>query len=103
MVKRCDACQQTRHNPSAVFLHPLEFRDGPWECVHPDFAGPIYRGKMLLILVDAHSKWMEVKYCPLQPQQPPLSSIFATHGIPKMFVTDKGTQFTSAEFAEFLE
>ena len=32
-----------------------------------------------------------------------LQVIFATHGIPEVFVTDNRTQFTSAEFQNFLE
>ena len=32
-----------------------------------------------------------------------LRVIFATHGIPEVFVTDNGTQFTSAEFKTFVE
>ena len=33
--------------------------DQPRSHVHVDFAGPFY-GKMCLILIDAHSKWIEV-------------------------------------------
>ena len=31
-----------------------------------------------------------------------LRSIFATHGLPEVFVTDNGSQFTSAEFRTFM-
>ena len=31
----------------------------PWQCVHVDFVGPCM-GSMFLVVVDAHSKWVEV-------------------------------------------
>jgi len=59
---------------------------------------------MFFILVDAHSKWMEVK-----PTNTPtttsiihhLRSIFATHGLPEMLVTDNASILTSEEFKLF--
>ncbi len=105
-VKRCDACQQTRHNPPPASLHPWEFPESPWERLHADFAGPMYGGKMFLIVVDAHSKWIEVKVLSTATSATTIEAlrlIFTTHGIPKMFVSDNGPQFTSAEFAEFMK
>lgn len=60
---------------------------------------------MFLILIDAYSKLLEVK--PLTAATSAvtiehLHSIFATHGLPKMLVTDNGTPFTSAEFESFM-
>jgi transposase InsO family protein len=60
---------------------------------------------MFLILVDAHSQWMEV--CPVtsatsQVTIDRLRMIFATHGLPQILVSDNGTCFTSAEFQEFV-
>lgn len=61
-------------------------------------------GRMFLILVDAHSKWMEVK--PVSSATSAvtieqLRSIFATHGLPEMLVSDNGSVFTSEEFKAF--
>ena len=61
---------------------------------------------MFLIVIDAYSKWLEVK--PLTTATSAvmiehLHSIIATHGLPKMFVTDNGTQFTSTEFESFMK
>ena len=61
--------------------------------------------KMFLVIVDSYSKWLEVRIvhsataiCTIQE----LRSVFATHGIPEMIVTDNGTAFTSNEFQEFI-
>ena len=69
-----------------------------------DFAGP-FLGKMFLILVDAHSKWIDVRVMSKITSSDTifqLKAIFATHGLPDMIVTDNGPSFTSGEFTNFL-
>ena len=59
---------------------------------------------MFLILVDAHSKWMDVQIVSSTSSDATISklhSIFATHGLPKQVITDNGSGFTSAEFENF--
>ena len=60
---------------------------------------------MFLVLVDAHSKWLEV--VPVSAATSTvtiekLRAIFATHGLPERIVTHNGTVFTSEEFENFL-
>ena len=71
--------------------------------MHADFARP-FEDHMFLILVDAHSKWMEVrpvKQATTQVMIQKLRTVFATHGLPEMLVTHNGLVFTSAEFRDF--
>ena len=103
-VKACEACQLTRHNPPSAPLHPWEYPNAPWEHLHADFAGP-FMGHTFLLLIDAYSKWLNVTV--ISPVNSTntiehLRSIFATHGLPKVFVTDNGPQFTSAKFENFM-
>ena len=95
-----------RHNPAPAPapLHPWEFPHRPWERLHADFAGP-FQGKMFLIVIDAFSKWLEVKL--LTPATSTvtiehLRGIFAMHGLPEVLVIDNGTPFTSSEFETFM-
>lgn len=60
MVKNCSSCQVTRPSPPVAQLHPWEWPDRPWSRLHIDFAGP-FIGRMFLILVDSHSKWLDVQ------------------------------------------
>ncbi|XP_049269264.1 uncharacterized protein K02A2.6-like [Rhipicephalus sanguineus] len=69
-----------------------------------DFAGPI-NGSMILVLVDAHSKWIEavpMKQATTSSTITCLRSLFSRFGIPRTLVSDNGTQFTSQEFADFM-
>ena len=104
IVNECNQCQLTCHSPPQAPLHPWNFPASPWERLHADFAGP-FLGQMYLIVVDAFSKWLEV--VPLSSATSlntvdSLRNIFATHGLPKMLVSDNGPQFTSSEFQAFM-
>lgn len=60
---------------------------------------------MFLVIMDAHSKWMEirmVKSATSSTTITALRSVFATHGIPELLVSDNGSVFTSAEFKDFV-
>ena len=59
-VKRCNQCQLSLPSPPIVSMHPWEWPKHPWEHIHINFAGP-FMGKMFLLVVDAHSRWMEVE------------------------------------------
>ena len=62
---------------------------------------------MYLILIDEHSKWIEVHISiystTLSITIEELRSTFAIFGIPEILVTDNGSNFTSSEFKEFLK
>ena len=58
-VKSCSTCQTNHKKPPAVPIQPWDWPEKPWTRIHVDHAGP-FMGKMLLILVDSHSKWIEV-------------------------------------------
>lgn len=63
-------------------------------------------GKMFLVVVDAHSKWLHVEIVPAATSQNTihkLRSMFATHGLLEMVVSDNGTPFTSSDFQEFMQ
>ena len=67
--------------------------------MHADYTGP-YLGHMVLILIDAHSKWMEVHMTKLSTSLVTIEkmrSTFATLGLPEQLVTDSGPSFMSGE------
>ncbi|XP_039590611.1 uncharacterized protein K02A2.6-like [Polypterus senegalus] len=104
-VKCCRTCQQSRHAPSRAPLHPWEWPAKAWSRIHIDFGGP-FQGKVFFILVDSHSKWLEVSLLRSMSANAAIDTlrlIFATHGLPDIIVSDNGAAFTSVEFKEFTE
>ncbi len=62
-------------------------------------------GGMYLIVVDAHSKWLEVHLMPSTTSTATidkLRQIFSTFGLPKVLVSDNASVFASHEFETFM-
>ena len=98
--KSCQSCQANQSNPTVIPLHPWVWPDAPWKRIHVDFVFSgshlLYCGGCLLKMARSSSttsvKTIEV-----------LRSMFAQHGLPEQLVSDNGPQFTSTEFAQFME
>lgn len=102
MVKTCESCQMHSSTPSKVPMSSWTWPERPWSRLHIDYAGP-FMNHMFLIIVDAHSKWMEVHITSSTSSQvtiDKLRSTFAQFGIPDILVSDNATTFTSEEFRE---
>ncbi|XP_062700352.1 uncharacterized protein K02A2.6-like [Aedes albopictus] len=102
-VKACQQCASVARSPPHSPPVPWPKPTAPWQRVHVDYAGPI-EGEYYLIAVDAFSKWPEI----IQTTRitsavtiTTLRGLFARLGMPVTLVSDNGTQFTSAEFADF--
>lgn len=63
-------------------------------------------GQMFLVMVDAHSKWIEchiMSNITAPSTIDKLRQVFAVHGLPDTLVSDNGPTFTSEMFSEFTE
>ncbi|KRX13745.1 Transposon Ty3-I Gag-Pol polyprotein [Trichinella nelsoni] len=101
----CAECQETRHEPAKNVMDAWPEATEPWTRIHADFFGPI-GGKIFLLVVDAFSKWLEVRIVPSTSSVAAIEvfrELFATHGLPDCLVTDNGTAFKSAEFLAFMQ
>ena len=102
-VKLCSSCQQSQPSPPQAPLHPWNWPTRPWSRLHADYAGPV-EGKMLLIVIDAHSKWIEatpVSAATAGTTVQQLRKLFAQFGLPETIVSDNGPQFAAEEFERF--
>ncbi|CAG4953647.1 unnamed protein product [Colias eurytheme] len=100
--RSCTACRSVLDAPARAQLHPWEFPLHPWQRVHADFAD--CGGVRYLILVDAHSKWIEaysMRYTNADFTIKVLRGIFARFGLPSQLVTDNGPPFSSYEFKTY--
>ena len=105
VANSCESCQVNRNMPSKAFMHPWENAKSPWVRIHLDFAGP-YLGKMLLVLVDSYSKWLDVIPMPNTKTTSLVECLrysFVTRGLPFVIVTDNGPSFISNEFKTFVQ
>ena len=104
MVRGCAECQINRPMPPLAPLQPWKWPTRPWARIHLDFAGP-FLGQMFLILIDAHSKWIEVHPMTTITSMATIQKLcvtFAQLGVPETMVTDNGP-FVSEEFKLFLK
>lgn len=111
-VSTCIPCQsndKTQVTHPAP-LQPVQFPEGPWKKLGLDVVGPFETAtpacRYAITLKDYHSKWPELAFASSATTEDVvkfLSTVFSRHGNPECIVTDNGTQFTSAVFAEFLK
>lgn len=104
-VRACHDCQVHSNMPAAAPLQPWKWPERPWHRIHIDYAGPI-QGKMVLVMIDAHSKWLEaipVASANATNTIDKLRWVFSTHGLPAEIVSDNGSPFVNEQFKEFTE
>lgn len=83
IVSSCEKCQHTHPLPAIAQLHLRPWAERPWSHIHIAYASP-FLNKMFLVIVDAHSKWLEVlpvsNTTSVTIEQ--LLNGFTTHGLP---------------------
>ena len=103
LSRNCVECSITSRNPPKAPAHPWLVPQHPWQRVHVD--QPQYKDRLLLVAIDAYSKWPEVHVISSTSAQQTvdkLRNIFACHGLPTTLVSDNGSPFQSAEFHKFM-
>jgi len=96
---------QLRQNPKKSGLIPWSRPSGVWQRVHIDFFGS-YHNSYFLVVLDAYSKWLEVKdmrSITTDNTIVELREIFGRWGLPVTLVSDNGAQLTSHVFTTFLK
>ena len=104
-VKSCSTCAVSGPDPPPTILHPWEWPKKPWFRVHLDYAGP-FLGKMFLLLVDSHSKWIDIHITNSSTTAITIEKLqftFSSLGLPEILVTDNGPSFSSSEFTDFVK
>ncbi|XP_060804324.1 uncharacterized protein K02A2.6-like [Amyelois transitella] len=102
VCRTCEACRAVRDAPPHARMHPWEYPLVPWQRIHADFGD--CAGTRYLIIVDAHSKWIEAIPMTRTDAQATISAfrtVFARFGLPAQLVTDNGPPFFSLEFKSF--
>ena len=103
MVKACASCQQYRQQAPVTPLSPWALPSRPYERVHIDYCG-LVNGHMLLIVVDAYTKWIDVYVTTRATSETTIDELrksFACWGIPKYLVSDNAQCFVAPAFQTF--
>lgn len=103
LIRNCQACQVTQASPEKSALIPWQPATQAWSRIHIDYAGPIHKF-YLLVVVDSFSKWTEVfktKEMTSEFTICKLRETFCRFGLVDYIVSDNGRQFTSDDFAQF--
>ena len=85
--------------------NPWRWPSKPWQRIHIDYAGP-FMNKMYKLVVDAHSKWMEVITMASTTSESTINALrylFTSFGLVEEIVLDNGPQFASVEFQNFVK
>ncbi|XP_023246922.1 uncharacterized protein LOC106642194 [Copidosoma floridanum] len=105
MTKTCLKYQLHSNNDKKVDTDMWQPPDFPFQRVHIDFAGP-YLNNNFYILVDAFTKWPEVRVVKNMLTEPTVQicrEIFSCFGIPQVLVSDNGRTFVSEVFERFIK
>ncbi|KII71554.1 Transposon Ty3-I Gag-Pol polyprotein [Thelohanellus kitauei] len=103
IVKSCLSCQENRPKEIETCIYPWTVPVDPWYRIHIDYTGPI-DGLLWLVVVDSHSKWVEVVptlHATSATLIKSLNIIFSKFGLPYQIVSDNGPQFISEKFKTF--
>ena len=104
-VKNCKACLLMSSENRPEPLNPTPLPDRPWQHIAVDICGPLPSGESLLVAVDYYSRWFEIAMLYSTSTAKVVNCLdnwFTSHGLPELIVTDNGVQFTSSDFAQFL-
>ena len=93
-----------RKNSPETPLTPWPSPERAWMRLHADFLGQ-YFGDMFLLVIDAHSKWVEVVNFKNKTKAgrviEVLNRLFTRFGLSLHLVTDNGRQFRGKELARY--
>lgn len=104
-VKSCEACIKMGIVPAKPPHSKWIPTTRPFSRIHADFF--YFEGKTFLLVVDSHSKWVEIEVMlhgtDAKRVNNSLASLFTRFGLPDVMVTDGGPPFNSREFTSFLQ
>ena len=104
-VKTCDPCQRAADKPAEdMNVHTIVARH-PWEVVTIDFLCGFAPAKhtrhtSIVVITDKFTRQIHLQSCPLNPSAQEtvryfLEMVVARHGLPRLIISDRGSQFES--------
>ena len=105
LADSCETCQAVKPaNQKETLMHHTPESSQPWEKVGCDLME--ISGRHYLITVDYATNFIEADFITSLTSRAVITKLkahFARYGVPKMVISDCGSQFTSQEFKSFAE
>jgi len=105
LCRSCHECQLVSTAPNPEPVKRTVLLDGPWQHLAADLLGPLPNSDYLLVVVDYFSRFFEVRFLNVTTSSKIincLEDIFAVHGFPIFLKTGNASNFTSAEFEDYM-
>lgn len=102
ITEHCETCNEHKPNQQLEPMQSLPNPTKPWTIVSSDIL--TIDSKNYLVLVDHFSRYFEVELMESMTAECVIKLFktqFARHGIPRLVISDNGSQFSSVEFKKF--
>lgn len=112
ITRSCQSCQQAKiHRYNRTPFTSTQFAKSRFNTIHLDIVGPLLptlKGNLYcLTIIDQYTKHLIIVPIPNQLtttiEEAIMSNYIQLFGVPSVFVTDNGTQFTSKEFQKLTQ
>ena len=101
LIDRSDTCRRNRPTQREHPLRPVELPGRPWGKAAMDIFH--YKRNEYLVIIDYYSRWIEIKQLTSLTSDCVISrvkTLFTTHGIPGLVVSDNGRQFEDCSMSD---
>ena len=105
-IATCPVCQKLNVTRKTTHAHPfVTSTNRPMSILNIDFVGPFPTKEYILVVIDTHSRWIELYQCPdatADSAALALLAHFGRYGCPQQLRSDKGSHFVNAVIQCFL-
>ena len=105
-IQTCPVCQKLSTSKTTSKAYPfLTSTSKPMAILNIDFVGPFPTKEYILVIIDTHSRWIELFQCPdatAESASHALLAHFGRYGCPQQIRSDQGSHFVNATIQHFL-
>ena len=105
-IQTCPVCQKLSAFKTTSKAYPfLTSTSKPMAILNIDFVGPFPTKEYILVIIDTHSRWIELFQCPdatAESASHALLAHFGRYGCPQQIRSDQSSHFVNATIQHFL-
>ena len=106
-IKTCPVCQKLHASKSTAQAYPFTTSSArPMSILNMDFVGPFPTKEYILVIIDTHSRWIELFQCPNATAESAAYALlahFGRYGAPQQIRSDQGSHFVNSTIKHFLK